>query len=146
MGSVLGSFGPFGVMQCHFKPFQAISVLFWPIFGPQWVPEWPQGGPTGHIIMYYTHVLGSFGAFQGNIWSVAPFIPVGNIPKNTKKWFLPRTPTKYLNSYIFWTGSSRPFRKGRTLDRDSQLHLGPLQHHCVENVYNINFQMNKVWL
>ena len=22
-------------------------------------------------------VLGSFGAFQGNIWSVAPFIPVG---------------------------------------------------------------------
>ena len=30
-------------------------------------------------------VLGLFGAFQGNIWSVAPFIPVGNLQKNTKK-------------------------------------------------------------
>ena len=33
-------------------------------------------------------VLGSFGAFQGNIWSVAPFIPVGNLQKNTNKLFL----------------------------------------------------------
>ena len=33
-------------------------------------------------------VLGPFGAFQGNIWSVAPFIPVGpgeNGPK-IEKW------------------------------------------------------------
>ena len=37
-----------------------------------------------YTILYYTSynipmgiVLGSFGAFQGNIWSVAPFIPVG---------------------------------------------------------------------
>ena len=30
-------------------------------------------------------VLWSFGAFQGNIWSVAPFIPVGNLQKNTKQ-------------------------------------------------------------
>ena len=75
-------------------------------------------------------VLGSFGAFQGNIWSVAPFIPVGNLQKNTKKLFLTRIPAKYLKSYIFWTGSSRRFRKGRTLVWASQLHLGCLQHHC----------------
>ena len=75
-------------------------------------------------------VLGSFGAFQGNIWSVAPFIPVGNLQKTQKKLFLTRIPTKYLKSYIFWTGSSRRFRKGRTLEWDSQLHLGCLQHHC----------------
>ena len=30
-------------------------------------------------------VLGSFGAFQGNIWSVAPFIPVGPGEKGSKK-------------------------------------------------------------
>ena len=30
-------------------------------------------------------VLGSFGAFQGNIWSVAPFIPV-SIWSKLKKW------------------------------------------------------------
>ena len=28
------------------EPFWAISVLFWAILGPPWVPEWPQGGPT----------------------------------------------------------------------------------------------------
>ena len=49
-----------------------------------------------------------------------------------KYFFLTRTPTKYLNSYIFWTGSSRRFWKGRTLVWDSQLHLGCLQHHCGE--------------
>ena len=33
-------------------------------------------------------VLGPFGAFQGNIWSVAPFIPVGPGKKGSKieKW------------------------------------------------------------
>ena len=30
-------------------------------------------------------VLGSFGAFQGNIWSVAPFIPVGPGENGLKK-------------------------------------------------------------
>ena len=49
-----------------------------------------------------------------------------------KYFFLTRTPTKYLNSYIFWTGSSRRFWKGRTLVWDSQLHLGCLQHHCAQ--------------
>ena len=47
-----------------------------------------------------------------------------------KYFFLTRIPTKYLNSYIFWTGSSRRFRKGRTLVWASQLHLGCLRHHC----------------
>ena len=36
-------------------------------------------------------VLGSFGAFQGNIWSVAPFIPVGlgenGLKKHQKNYF-----------------------------------------------------------
>ena len=53
-----------------------------------------------------------------------------------KYFFLTRTPTKYLNSYIFWTGSSRRFWKGRTLVWDSQLHLGCLQHHCETFVLN----------
>ena len=30
-------------------------------------------------------VLGSLGAFQGNIWSVAPFIPVGPSKNGLKK-------------------------------------------------------------
>ena len=51
--------------------------------------------------------------------------------KSKNGHFFARTPTKYLNSYIFRNVSSRRYRKGRTLDRTSQLHLGPLQHHCV---------------
>ena len=34
-------------------------------------------------------VLSSFGALQGNIWSVAPFIPVGKGSKSEKWAFLP---------------------------------------------------------
>ena len=30
-------------------------------------------------------VLGSFGAFQGNIWSVAPFVPAGPSENQWKK-------------------------------------------------------------
>ena len=37
-------------------------------------------------------VLGWFGAFQGNIWSLAPFIPVGDLQKNTKKIISPIQP------------------------------------------------------
>ena len=36
------------VILSHSMPF---LVLFWAILGPQWVPEWPQGGPTWHIFM-----------------------------------------------------------------------------------------------
>ena len=35
-------------------------------------------------------VLGLFGAFQDNIWSVAPFILVGPSENNTKNAFIPK--------------------------------------------------------
>ena len=44
--------------------------------------------------------------------------------------FLGRIPTKYFFDYIFWTASSRQFRKGRTLLLDFYFNLGLLQHHC----------------
>ena len=41
---VLESYSPsYGLFQCK-----------WAILGPPWVPIWPQGGPTWHIIIYYT--------------------------------------------------------------------------------------------
>ena len=46
-------------------------------------------------------VLGSFGAFQGNIWSVAPFIPVGPGENGSKieKWaFFTRPSVKYFKN------------------------------------------------
>ena len=47
-------------------------------------------------------VLGSFGAFQGNIWSVAPFIPVGPGEKTPKTRFL-----KKPQSYDFFETCSK---------------------------------------
>ena len=49
--TILGLVGPFSpllIILGHFRPF-------WAILGPPWVPKWPQGGPTSHIIVYYTH-------------------------------------------------------------------------------------------
>ena len=44
-------------------------------------------------------VLGPFGAFQGNIWSVAPFIPVG--PVKIEKWaFFTRPSVKYFKNAL----------------------------------------------
>ena len=91
--TVLGQLGPFGITQCHFEPFWrfkaiwAILVLFWPFWGPR---EY-RNGPR--VVQHDIHscnipmgsVLGSFGAFQGNIWSVAPFIPVRRGQKRVKK-------------------------------------------------------------
>ena len=54
-------------------------------------------------------VLGSFGAFQGNIWSVAPFIPVGpgeNRWKKHKKVIFQKMPAEFFlflaTTYPFW--------------------------------------------
>ena len=66
----------------------------WPFrccFGPFWDPCGYPNGPrvvqhdikSCNIPMW--SVLGSFGAFQGNIWSVAPFIPVRRGQKRVKK-------------------------------------------------------------
>ena len=58
-------------------------------------------------------VLRSFGAFQGNIWSVAPFIPVGSGENDKKKreksLFLkkPSVPDLYVNVSI----NNRTFQK-----------------------------------
>ena len=71
------------------------------------------------------------------MWENSPQKPL----LTTRKWFfghcyvqnayfLTRISSKYLNSYIFWTGSLRRFRKGRTLNQASQRDLGCLQHHC----------------
>ena len=70
------------------------------------------------------------------MWENSPQKPL----LTTRKWFfghcyvqnayfLTRISSKYLNSYIFWTGSLRRFRKGRTLNQASQRDLGCLQHH-----------------
>ena len=48
-------------------------------------------------------VLGSFGAIQGNIWSVAPFIPVGD-QEGSKISILPRW-------FFSWTNQPRPISK-----------------------------------
>ena len=45
---LVGPFLPLLVILGHFRPF-------WAILGLPRVPRWPQGGPTWHIIMYYTH-------------------------------------------------------------------------------------------
>ena len=42
-------------------------------------------------------VLGSFGAFQGNIWSVAPFIPVGPSEKVRVEFVLEQREGKLVN-------------------------------------------------
>ena len=46
-------------------------------------------------------VLRSFGAFQANIWSVAPFIPVGpgenGLKKTQKMHFFTKLPKKYFD-------------------------------------------------
>ena len=45
---LVGPFSPLLMILGHFRPF-------WAILGLPRVPRWPQGGPTWHIIMYYTH-------------------------------------------------------------------------------------------
>ena len=70
-----------------FEPFWAILVLFWAILGPRGYPNGPR------VVQYNIYscnipmgsVLRSVGAFQGNIWSVAPFIPVGPSKNGLKK-------------------------------------------------------------
>ena len=70
-------------MQCFHKGLQ---LQTWAACGPNW---W-NGAHLGRISLKRPHftwtscnipmgsVLGSFGAFQGNIWCAAPFIPVGD--------------------------------------------------------------------
>ena len=66
---------------------RSILVLFWPFWGPRGYRNGPR------VVQHDIHscnipmgsVLGSFGAFQGNIWSVAPFIPVRRGQKRVKK-------------------------------------------------------------
>ena len=61
----------------------SLSRPFWCCFGPFWGPRGYLNGPR--VVQHDIYscnipmgsVLRSFGAFQGNIWSVAPFIPVG---------------------------------------------------------------------
>ena len=54
-----------------------------------------------------------------------------NMAKKAQKCdFLARTPTKYFKFYIFRTGLSRQFRKGRTLVWTIFFVLGPLQAPC----------------
>ena len=71
----------------HAVPFWAILVIlshsgpFWYCFGPFWGPRGYRNGPR--VVQYDIYscnipmgsVLRSVGAFKGNIWSVAPFIP-----------------------------------------------------------------------
>ena len=48
-------------------------------------------------------VLGSFGAFQGNIWSVTPFIPVGpdeNYKKNGKNDVFSKSPNGPILKFL----------------------------------------------
>ena len=106
--------GPFGVMQGHFgscivilghegsslkhhfgpwRPILGHKGPFWCCFGSFWGPCGYLNGPrvVQHDIyscnISMGSVLRSFGSFQGSIWSVASFIPVGpceNGWKNTK--------------------------------------------------------------
>ena len=53
-----------------------------------------------------------------------------NMAKKAQKCnFLARTPTKYFKIYIFRTGSSRRFRKGKTLEWYFFLSWDPFRHH-----------------
>ena len=78
-------------------------MITWTPLGPFQKPTWPQWaskkGPR--MVQHDTYwfcipmgsVSGSFGAFLGNIWVVAPFIPVGNKQKNWKWDFFRYSPT-----------------------------------------------------
>lgn len=56
-----------------------------------------------------------------------------------KTWCLTFFPSKYFNSNIFRTDSSRRFRKGMTYERAFFLHLGSLQHHCDQGKFKKNW-------
>ena len=101
-------------------PFWAILVVlshsssFRCCFGPFWGPRGYPNGPrvvqhdikSCNIPMW--SVLGSFRAFQGNIWSVAPFIPVGpseNQWKNTKMQIVQNPLSARFWNFLGWMGS-----------------------------------------
>ena len=100
--------------------FWAILVIlshsrpFWCCFGSFWGPRGYLNGPR--VVQHDIYscnipmgsVLGPFGAFQGNIWSVAPFIPVGpseNQWKNTKMQIVQNPLSARFWNFLGWMGS-----------------------------------------
>ena len=108
---------PVEVFQGHLGSCSAIlshSGPFWYCYGPFWGPRRYPNGPR--VVQYNIYscnipmgsVLRSVGAFQGNIWSVAPFIPVGpskNGLKNTKKVIF----QKMLARFFWFLATTHPF-------------------------------------